>query len=134
MTKTKIVAAASVLLAMAGVVSAESMRDWIIDKYGLNRLTPQNRDDVAMWIEYGSEASQAINNSGLQVLRLDRITRGNVSEKYIWIDSKGFEYVTEHFIGAGAFGMLEGQTYLGDISPLWVIVQKNGNEVKFTIE
>jgi len=29
--------------------------------------------------------------------------------------------------------MFEGQSYIGDTTPLWIVVYKDGSEVKFSI-
>jgi len=125
---------AIVVLGVAAVVAAQNLRDLAIQKYDLDRLTPENRDAVASHIAFAVRASSAIDNADFEIYTLARMTTKGAGNIYIWSHSRGREIVTEHFIGAGAYTMNEGQSYLGKAGPLWLVLYKNGSEIKFTIK
>lgn len=134
MTRQRMTGMILVVLAVAAVASAQSIHDRVIQRYGLNRLRPQNRDEVTTHIVFAARASNAIDNAGFTVYTLEQVIDDGVNDIFVWSDSFGRQLITEHFIGAGAFTMRPGQSYLGDAGPLWLVLHKHGSEVKFTIK
>jgi len=134
MPNRRVTALTICVLGFATIAAGQNLYDLVIQKYGLSRLTQQNRDAVAGYITFAVRASSAIDNSGFRVYTLDQVIENGINDVYVWSDSSGRNFVTEHFIGVGAFTMVPGQSYLGNAGPLWLVLYKNGSDVKFTIK
>lgn len=124
----------ALLFCVTVAAAAPTIRETIIREFGLNRLTSDNCEKVAGFVEFAARATDAMNNSGFEVWTLDQILQDRRQDIYVWSNSAGRRCVTEHFLGSGVVLMREGQSFLGDAGPLWLVVHRQGNEIKFTIK
>ena len=133
---TKRIAACTIVLValVAGAVFAGI--DAKTEKYyGLRTIREPYQGRIRQIIGLSMVQYKAMTASGFKVYKLDNIIQANTLSKfYVWTSPDGSKLVTTHFIGTGEMFMKKGDAYLGKVSPLWLIVYRNGEEVKFTIK
>ena len=101
--------------------------------YGLDRIGEPYVGRIRQLIGLNAINYKAIRASGFSVYVLDQTVKQEFQKFHVWRDTEGGKWVTKHFIGTKEMFMKEGDAYVGSLSPLWLSVYKDGEEVKFTI-
>ncbi len=104
------------------------------DYFGLNTVKEPYKTRISQALILASKQSSAITASGFNIYTLTDIQKVDYKKQYIWTDSFETRIKTTHFIGTGGMFMNKGDLYLGTKSPMWLVVYRNGDEVKFSVE
>ena len=104
------------------------------DYFGLKTIKEPYKSRIQRLILGYGRQSKAIDNSGYEIFYLDDIVEVDYDKIYVWENSYGNTFKTEHFLGTGVMFMREGEYYLAKKGVLWLEVLRNEDTIKFSVE
>jgi hypothetical protein len=103
--------------------------------YGLDQVPAPFNGRIRQIIGLAKVQYKAIASSGFRVFVLEDTVGDRLGGKvFLWRDLEAGRFTTKPFVGLGQMYMQKGDAYVGRKDMLWLILYRNGEEVKFSLQ